>query len=47
MTDKKNPCKVCGSQSENFDSDYCSLDCYEKRSEVVEKWIKYNNKNQF
>jgi len=30
MTKEGMPCVVCGSQADNFDVNFCSLQCYEK-----------------
>jgi len=35
MTDADNRCKYCGSTDENFDPDYCSLDCYFKHMKGI------------
>ena len=37
MTNVDNQCVVCGSQNENFDEQFCSLDCYENRVEQKRK----------
>jgi hypothetical protein len=48
MTDRDNPCVVCGRTSENFDPRYCSKECYERRtgnsirSEPVPKFRVYS-----